>query len=595
MEKKKFLGLITLTAATALTLAACGGGNSKSGSGNKNTETEDISKFSTVVSNDGEAIKGGTLEVAVASDTQFKGLFSENYQEDAYDSYYMNPSHEPLFTTDENFTITDDGIATLDIDSEKNTATITLKEGVKWSDGEDLTSEDVIYSYEVIADKDYTGVRYDSDFTGIVGIEDYHAGKADTISGIKAIDDLTVEITYNEVNPEMLQLGGGVWAAATPKHVFKDIPVADQNKSDAVRKNPVTLGPYYISKVVTGESVEYLPNEYYYQGKPKLDKLVFTNVPTDSIVEALKAKKYDLIYAMPTDTYPTYKDVEGYEILGREELAYTYIGFKLGTYDKEKGESITDPNAKMADINLRQAMGYAIDNDAVGEKFYNGLRSNATTLIPPMFKDFHDSSVKGYTYDIDKAKKLLDDAGYKDTDGDGFRENPKGEKLEINFASMSGGETAQPLSDYYIQQWQEIGLDVKLTTGRLIDFQAFYDKLKEDDSEVDVYQAAWGLSSAPNPAGLYGREAAFNYSRFTSEENDELLAAIVSKDAFDADKQKEAYQAWQEYMFEQAPVIPTLYRNEVLPVSERVKNFEWKYDLLLAPGFYDLELTSESR
>ncbi|MGX7263545.1 oligopeptide ABC transporter substrate-binding protein [Enterococcus crotali] len=592
MKSKNLLGLITLTAVVAVTLAACGGGK-KSDSGNKNVETEDISKFAMEVKNDKEAVKGGTLDVAVVSDTQFRGLFSEVYYEETYDNYYMRPSHESLFSYDKDFVITDEGPAKLDLDIENKKATVTLKKDIKWSDGETVTSDDLLYPYEVIGNKEYTGIRYDDDFTNIVGMEEYHDGKSDTISGIKKVDDLTIEISYKEVSPNLLQLSGGVYAAAMPKHVFKDIPIKDQVQSDAVRKNSVTFGPYYMSKIVTGEAVEYLPNEHYYKGKPKLDKIVFTNVPSSSIVEALKAKNYDLVYSMPTDVYPTYKDLDGYQMLGREELAYTYVGFKLGTFDKEKGEVVTNPDAKMSDVKLRQAMGYAIDNDTVGEKFYNGLRSNATTLIPPVFKTLHDSEVKGYEYDLDKAKKLLDDAGYKDTDGDKLRENPKGEKLTINLASMSGGETAQPLTDYYLQQWKEIGLDVKLTTGRLIDFQAFYDKLKNDDPEIDVFQAAWGTGTAPSPAGLYGRNAAFNYSRFSSEENDKLLKAIDSKASFDDEKRKEAYDAWQEYMFEQAPVIPSLYRNQIMPVNDRVKSFTWNYEE--TKDFYTIELTAEKR
>lgn len=592
MKSKKLLGLITLTAVATVTLAACGGGK-KSDSGNKNVETEDISKFTMTVKNDKEAIKGGTLDVAVASDTQFKGLFSEVYYQDAYDNYYMRPSHEGLFSYDDDFVITDDGAAKLDLDVDNKKATITLKDNIKWSDGEAVTADDLIYPYEVIGNKEYTGIRYDDDFTNVVGMDEYHDGKADTISGIKKVDDQTIEVTYKEMNPGMLQLSGGVYMSAMPKHVFKDIPIKDQEKSDTVRKNPVTFGPYYMSKIVTGESVEYLPNEHYYKGKPKLDKIVFTNVPTASIVEAVKAKKYDMVYAMPTDNYPTYKDSEGYQMLGREELAYTYVGFKLGTYDKDKGEVVMNPDAKMADVKLRQAMGYAMDNDAIGQKFYNGLRTGATTLIPPIFKTLHDTDIKGYQYDLDKAKKILDDAGYKDTDGDGLRENPKGEKLTINFASMAGGETAQPLADYYLQQWKEIGLDVKLATGRLIDFQAFYDKIKNDDPEIDVFQAAWGVNSAPSPAGLYGRNAAFNYSRFASEENDKLLKAIDSKASFDDTKRKEAYDAWQEYMFEQAPVIPTLYRNEIMPINDRVKSFTWNYED--TRDYYDIELTAEKR
>ncbi len=349
-----------------------------------------------------------------------------------------------------------------------------------------------------------------------------------------------------------------------------------------------------MSNIVTGESVEYLPNEYYYGGKPKLDKLVFKSVPSASIVEAMKAKQYDMAFSMPTDTYPTYKDTEGYQILGRPEQAYTYIGFKMGTFDKETNTVKYNPKAKMADKSLRQAMGYAIDNDAVGQKFYNGLRTNATTLIPPVFKSLHDSEAKGYTLDLDKAKKLLDDAGYKDVDGDGIREDKEGKPLEIKFASMSGGETAQPLADYYVQQWKEIGLKVTYTTGRLIDFQAFYDKLKNDDPEVDIYQAAWSTGSDPSPTGLYGPNSAFNYPRFESEENTKLLDAIDSKASFDEEKRKKAFYDWQEYAIDEAFVIPTLYRNEVLPVNDRVVDFTWAVDTKDNP-WATVGVTADSR
>lgn len=574
--RKRVLGFITLASVLVIGLAACGG-NNKSG-GNKATETEDIAKFPLAVKNDKEAISGGTLDVAVVTDTQFQGLFQNEFYQDSYDRLYMDPTVQPLFNNDNDFKIVDGGPADLKLDEEANTATITLRDNLKFSDGKDVTADDVIFSYEVIGNKDYTGIRYDDNFTNIKGMDEYHAGKATTISGIEKVSDKEVKISYKEVHPGMQQLGGGVWGSVLPKHSFEGIAVKDMESSDAVRKNPVTIGPYYMSNIVTGESVEYLPNKYYYGEKPQLEKLVFKSVPLASIVEALKAKQYDLALSMPTDIYPTYKDAEGYQILGRQEQAYTYIGFKMGTFDKETNSVKYNPDAKMADKSLRQAMGYAVDNNSVGEKFYNGLRSGATTLIPPVFKTLHDSELKGYTEDLDKAKKLLDDAGYKDVDGDGIREGKDGKPLVIKFASMAGGETAQPLSDYYIQQWKEIGLNVEYTTGRLIDFQAFYDKLKNDDPEIDVFQGAWGTGSDPSPTGLYGPNSAFNYTRFESEENTKLLNAIDSKDSFDDKKRKEAFDAWQAYALDEAFVIPTLYRNEVLPVSDRVTNFTWAYD-----------------
>lgn len=580
MKKSKiWLSMLLLGAV----LTACGNNNTGTDSTTTGTDTatEDAQALSwpIQVDNEAEAIEGGTLDVAVVMDTQFQGLFQWEFYQDAYDRRFMLPSHEYLFLNDEDFKIVDGGPANVELDTDAKTATITLRDNLTWSDGQDVTADDVIFSYEVIGHADYTGIRYDNNFTNIVGMDEYHAGDAATISGITRESDKVVTIQYKEVHPGMLQAGGGIYQSALPKHAFEGIEVKDMESSDPVRKNPLSFGPYAMSNIVTGESVEYVPNEYYYGETPKLDKVVLRGVPSASINEALRAKQYDMVLSMPTDTYPSYKDTEGYTMLGRPEQSYTYIGFKLGTWNEETGSVAYNPDSKMADPALRQAMGYALDNDAVGERFYHGLRSNASTLIPPVFGSLHDATLEGYSLNIEKANQLLDDAGYHDIDGDGFREDKDGNKLTINFASMSGGETAQPLSDYYIQQWQEIGLDVQYSTGRLIDFQAFYDKLKNDDTDIDVYQAAWGTGSDPSPTSLYGPNSAFNYTRYESDENTALLAAIDSNESFDAEKRKEAFDAWQQYAMEQAFVIPTLYRNEILPVSNRVKDFTWAYDV----------------
>lgn len=589
--KKSVLGTITLL--SVLALAACGnGGTSSSDGGNDATQTEDITGLPIEVENDEDTVEAGTLEVGVVMDTQFQGLFLTEFYKDNYDAQFMLPSNESLFLTDSDFKIVDGGAANLELDPDNNTATVTLRDNLKWSDGEDVTAEDVIFSYEVIGHADYAGIRYDDNFTNIVGMEEYNAGNAETISGITAEDDKTVTIQYKEVHPGMLQAGGGVYSSALPKHTFEGIEVADMESSDALRKNPVVFGPYYMTNIVPGESVEYAPNEYYYDGQPPLDKLVFRSVTSAASVEAMNSKQYDLLLSMPTDTYPNYKEIDGYQVLGRPEQAYTYLGFKLGKW--EDGKVAYDENSKMADKSLRQAMGYALDNNAVGERFYNGLRSNGTTLIPPVFGSLHDETLEGYTLDLDKANQLLDDAGYEDVDGDGIREDKDGNPLTINFASMAGGETAQPLADYYVQQWKEIGLNVEYTTGRLIDFQAFYDKLENDDPEIDVYQGAWGTGSDPSPTGLYGPNSAFNYTRFESDENTELLAAIDSTDSFDDAKRKEAFDAWQAYAADEAFVIPTLYRNELLPISNRVKDFTWAYDADHNP-WATVSVTAEAR
>lgn len=216
-------------------------------------------------------------------------------------------------------------------------------------------------------------------------------------------------------------------------------------------------------------------------------------------------------------------------------------------------------------------MWMAVDNDQVGKRFYNGLRWNATTLIPPSHPEFHDSNNPGVAYDPEAAKALLDEAGYK-LDGE-FRTNPDGTPLEINFVSMTGGDTAEPLARYYVQSWAAIGLKVNL---EMVEFNSFYDRVGntgKDDPNIDVYQAAWGVGIDVDPSGLYGRDALYNFSRFSSEENDKLLAQGISAEAFDVDKRKEIYNQWQQYMVDEVPVFPTLYRAVVAPVNKRVMNY----------------------
>ncbi|MFV8291980.1 oligopeptide ABC transporter substrate-binding protein [Aerococcus viridans] len=597
---KKWYKLLGLTAAASLALVACGNSDSDSETADSSSSSESgevvAPELATTVDNEGEAIDGGTLQVGLVTDSPFQGIFSWEFYEDAYDAEIMQFGFDSLFGTDDDFQIDDSGKATLALDQENNKATITLKEGLKWSDGEPLTAEDVIYSYEVIGHPDYTGIRYDGTFQNVVGMAEYHSGEADTISGITQVDDVTVEIKFQEVSPSMLQAGGGVWSYAMPKHYLEDVPVAELASSEKIRSTPVGDGPFRITKVTPGESVEYEANEYYWQGEPQLDNVVVEVVPSSSIVPALENGTYDVALSMPTDLYASYAELPGYTLLGREELSYTYIGFKLGKWDAEAGEVVYDEDAKMADKSLRQAMGYAIDNDAVAQRFYNGLRSNANTVIPPVFGSFGATTeeVPGYYYDADKANQLLDDAGYVDTDNDGIREDSDGEPLQINFASMEGGETAEPIAQYYIQAWKEVGLDVQLTDGRLLEFNSFYDRIEADDENIDIYQAAWGTGSDPAPNGLYARNSAFNFTRWATEENDQFMADFTSAEAFDEEFQRNTFVEWQKYFSEEAPVIPTLFRQEVMPVNNRVKHFDYANNPADDFGWHTVEVTADA-
>ena len=129
----------------------------------------------------------------MSKDEPFQGIFSYVLYEDAYDADILQYATNSLFTTDGDFLLTDEGIASMEVDQDNNKVLVKIREGVKWSDGEPLKVEDLIQPYLIIGHKDYTGVRYDVDFQNIIGAVDYHDGKADTISGLKKVDETTLD------------------------------------------------------------------------------------------------------------------------------------------------------------------------------------------------------------------------------------------------------------------------------------------------------------------------------------------------------------------------------------------------------------------
>lgn len=344
MSLKRKYGLFASSAAIALLLAACGGGTTtEEVAGTDEDVTEDQVdgeeedaglKFEDHVKNDGEAIEGGTLKIAMVGDSAFPGIFSTEFYSINLDSQLMGPMAGSVLRSDGNFQLID-GAASFEFDQDTNVVTIKLKEGVLWHDGEEVTVDDIVFTHEIVGHPDYTGVRYGASFQNIEGMPEFKAGEADSISGLRVLDDYTLEIQYVEpMGPSVLQAGGGVWANAAPRHHYGDVPVAEMESSPQIRENPIGFGPYKVTNIVPGESVEYEAFEDYFEGAPKIKKIIIERVPTSGIVEALKAGDFDVTYNMPANLYDSFADgIPGYEILGAPGRSYEYISFKLGEFD----------------------------------------------------------------------------------------------------------------------------------------------------------------------------------------------------------------------------------------------------------------------
>ncbi|KRL63992.1 oligopeptide ABC transporter substrate-binding protein [Lactobacillus psittaci] len=565
MNKTRVLSSFGLLAGVALTLTACGSKSS-------NTNSQNTTKFKTAVPTKA-AKSGGTLNYAIEADSPFTGIFSNELETSATDSDVMQFGNESLFDTDDNYKINNNGPATFKLDKNAKTVTIKIKKGVKWSDGKQVVAKDIEYAYEIIANKDTKSQRYTSSLANIEGLAEYHSGKASSISGIempKGENGDTVVLHFKEMKPGMYQSGNGYfWESAAPYHYLKDVKFKDLESSDKIRKHPLFFGPYKLQKLVRGQSATWVRNPYYWRGTPKLNKIVATVVGTSAVSQAIKSHKFDMIGVINSQ-WKNVKDTKNVNFIAKVPLSYSYLGFKVGKYDSKTGKNVMNKNAKMNNKALRQAIAYGMNVDEAYKRYMNGLSFRVPTLIPKQFGKFYNSNADAYSYNLKKGNEILDKAGFKKKGT--YRTLPNGKKLTIHLAAMSGSSVQETIVQNYIQQWKKLGLNVKLTTGRLIEFNSFYDKVQNDSKDIDMFIGAWSLSSEPSPADLYSETAPFNFSRFVSKENTKLLDDIDSQKSFNTAYRVKAFHKWQKYMNDQAYVVPVSNGYSITAVNSKLTN-----------------------
>ncbi|EGQ3139725.1 TPA: ABC transporter substrate-binding protein [Staphylococcus pseudintermedius] len=554
--KKAYRYLWFLSLIVVVVLSACGkNGNETSNTSNKTGKSD---------------AKGGTLTVGIAEPPE--GNFQSIFTGSTGDSNVIDFFNDSLIDVGDDLKIKP---KILSWEKDKNDDlkyTFKVKKGIQWQDGNPFTINDWVFTLETLADPDYDGPRY-SGVAVIQGAEEKRNGQADRISGIKKIDDYTAEITFKEHKANnLLEL----WTSAPiSEKVFKDIPVKDMAKSDAVRKIPIGIGPYKVKRIVDGESVELVKNKDYWRGEPNIDNINLRVVEQTSMTQALENGDID----MATITAPIAKEIkdsgsENLQLLQAPSTSYAIVGFVLNDYDK-KAQKIGKERPKYQDKKLRQAMAYAINRKEWIDAFYYGYGKPLNGLIPSAhWSGAKEGDVKEYKYDVDKAKQLLDEGGYKDKDGDGFREDPQGKPFVVNLKHYAGSNpTFEPRTAALKGYWEKVGLKTKV---EMEEFGKYSSDLEKSSKDMEVYFRTWQQGSDPDPSELYRSTALWNESRYNNPKADKILDEAVDTKVVgdDNDKRKEKYLEWQKIMAEDVPVIPIVELEDVTAVSSRVKNFE---------------------
>nr|WP_316046655.1 oligopeptide ABC transporter substrate-binding protein [Planococcus glaciei] len=447
-----------------------------------------------------------------------------------------------------------------------------FKEGVKWHNGEELTVNDWLFAFETIASPDYDGPRYTNVQT-IEGAEAFRKGEADTISGVEVVNDYEINITFDQPRVNNLT---NLWSYPLPESVLGDVPVAEMSASEWVRTTPIGIGPFKVDKIVPGESVEMSRFDEYWNGDVNLDKIVVRVIDNSSVVGALQNGDVDMISLQPVSG-PEVEPLENVDIITYPGLSYYYVGFKLGKFDNEK-QTITEELPKYQSKELRQAMMYAINRQEWVDAFFFGYAKVANKPVPTAhWNAADDSELNTYEYNPEKSKEMLDAAGYKDTNGDGFREDPNGDEFVVKFSHYAtGNPTFESRAQAITQYWEEVGIKSEL---EMVEVNLYYEMIEKDDPSIETFFGGWGTGTDPDPSGLWKANQLWNYPRYNNPKADKLLDDALNIDIVGTDQQKRAdlYIEWQKIVNEEVPMLYIAELEEIVAESKRVGGT--KYDV----------------
>lgn len=579
--KKSWLWLASMLLVLALFLAACGGDkkeeDKKEDDQTEQKEDEKDNDKEDETQGDEEPTKGGTLVYSI--NTAPSGPLDVNFYGSSTEAEVWQFVQENLITFDENFVPQP---KLIDWETEDfKTYKFTMKQGVKWHNGDELTVHDWVLALETLADADYKGSRW-SNVRDIVGAQEYRNGEADEIAGINVINDYEIEIEFVSAKVNNLI---NLWTYPMNRTVFGDMPVAEMEENKNIREMIIGTGPFKMKNTQTDEYYEMEKFADYWGGEPYLDGVTVRVVPDTSIIGALQNGEVHM-----TSIHPSLgKDVEamdGVSVITYPDVSYYYIGFRLGRFDHDQNK-VVDQYDKFQNKQLRQALWYAINREEWVAEFFGGYGTVINAPVPPVHWIAADDSElpNQYEYDPEKAKQLLDEAGYVDVDGDGLREDPDGNPFTITFNHYAtGNPDFETRAQLIVEYWREIGIDAKL---EMIDVGLYYEGLEKndpvgDEPPFDTFFGGWSVGADPDPTGLWSNEGTYwNFPRFDNEKSEQLMADAIDLEVIGLDedeqfkKRKELYVEWQQLINEEAPMIIIANLDEVYAASDLVGGLEY--------------------
>jgi len=406
---------------------------------------------------------------------------------------------------------------------------IKLKQNVLWHDKTELTSKDLIFTYEqIISPKVFNSIK--SNFK--------------EVQSVKALDKYTIEVIYKKPYFKALE----IWMVGLlPYHLLKD----EKNlMTSSFNKNPIGTGAYKIKEFKVGEDIRLYANEDYFEGKPKIDEILYKFLPDpNTSFLFLKQKKLDVgaLTPLQIDRQITNKFKDNFQIIEKQSLGYTYLGFNL-------------KNEKFKDKRVRQALAYAIDKqELVDILFFGHGKVCHGPFLPGTFA--YNENVKGFKQNTQKAIELLKEAGYDE-------KNP----FTFEIVTNTGNDTRTNAAQILQYQLAKIGVDMKI---RVMEWQAFLNTIVHPRN-FEAVILGWGLALMPDAYPLWHSDSdklgRFNLVGYRNKEVDKL----IEKGSVTVNREElgKIYKQIFKMIADDLPYLFLYIPNSIQVVNKDIKNVE---------------------
>lgn len=441
--------------------------------------------------------------------------------------------HDPLIQVDGNYEIEPVLAQSYDVAEDGLSYTFQLHEGVLFHDGEEMTSQDVKYTYEYYANPD----------NGAVGMSNF-AG----MSMVDTPDDYTVVVEMEEVNAAFLILA----CCSANGFVLPEHHHAEVGK-DGYASDPIGTGPFKLRSYDPSEVTELEAFDDYFLGRPNIDVYRETNVPEESVrMIALQTEESDnSVWPLTAEQNLTLMEDDRFHYIQAQNVSLNHIPI----------------NNELPGINereVRQAMMYALDRDSMVNDLERGLAVVATANIAPSVDAYYEADVRQYDFDPDQAREILDQAGWE-PGSDGIREK-NGDRISFTCTIITGDERNRAKAVVAQANLADVGIEMEINEQPVA---AIIDGMMDRSLDASLYNWTYGgFLGEPDCRSTLHSTGARNWNSYSSDEMDELVNSGIA--TTDPEERQGIYSDVQKLVAEDIPMLYLMFWDTVQVWNRRV-------------------------